>query len=90
MRECWLVDWPRLTIDNINAWIYNSSKTQQGYMKQQREGVISTKKSQHQNLSSKTFHLISVKRSTAMHFVRSGTAKKNIYRPNREIPLPIS
>ena len=44
VRNGWLVGWPCLTADNINAWFPESDETCQGHMKQSRQGVRSTRK----------------------------------------------
>ena len=43
IRKDWLIGWPSLTTENTNAYFPESNKTQDGHMKQQRQGVRSTK-----------------------------------------------
>ena len=42
IRNGWLVGWPGLTIESVNAFFPESNETQQGHMKSQRQGVRST------------------------------------------------
>ena len=39
----WLVGWPELTVERVNKLFPESNETQKGHMKQQRQGVRSTK-----------------------------------------------
>ena len=39
IRSGWLIGWPGLTIENVNAFFPESDETQKGHMKLQREGV---------------------------------------------------
>ena len=41
-RSGWLIGWPGLTMQNIEAWFPEANKTQDGRMKQSRQGVRST------------------------------------------------
>ena len=43
IRSGWLIGWPGLTIENVNAFFPESDETQKGHMKSQRQGVRSTK-----------------------------------------------
>ena len=43
IRNKWLVGWPGLTIESVNTFFPESDETQKGHMKQQRQGIRSTK-----------------------------------------------
>ncbi len=43
-RNGWLVGWPRLTVESVNAFFFNSNETEQGHMKSQIQGVRSMNK----------------------------------------------
>ena len=46
IRKKWLVGWPGLTVESVNAHFPESDVTQKGHMRQQRQGIRSTQQNE--------------------------------------------